>query len=124
MKELIFKVADNSGILYAKCIRSLSFKNNNVKWGDVVVVFPRKTHASKLPKKKKYWGLVVGLSKLNRRKNGSCIKGFSNRILLVQETSYKFFGSRVFGPICRELRETKQQKSKYRKIISYSRGTI
>ena len=122
-KETILSSADNSGVIYAKCINlSSSLNLNEFKLSSVITIMPKILDFSKPFKKKKYLGLVISLKKITRRPQGIWLRYHANRILLLNEV-YKFLGTRVYGPICREIR-TKKNKIRYKKIISYSRVTI
>lgn len=54
----------------------------------------------------------------------SYIKMATNRCLILDRTTEKFVGSRVDGPICKELRANKQKEIKYKQIISFSGGAL
>ncbi len=112
--ESLVKVADNSGAKLAKVIKVLGgSKKRYAKMGDIVVVAikhaaPRgivKTHSVEK-------GVVVRTSKETRRKDGSYIRFDENAIVIINADKQPK-GTRVFGPIGRELRE-----KGYQKIIS------
>lgn len=107
----------------------------------------KKVLAKKVKKKRKqkskkvkpyirpYLTLLVSLKKSTNRKNGSYIKFDENRALTFSEpTRYgpagkstmvpNFLGTRVFGPICRELRVSKWFNEKYRSVIQKSKGIV
>ena len=82
-----------------------------------------------------YLTLLVAVKRSTNRKDGSYIKFDENRVLTFSEpTRYgpagkstmvpNFLGSRVFGPICRELRSSKWFNEKYRSIIQKSKGVV
>ena len=52
--ETVFSVADNSGILYAKCIGIIGQRTSFVTPGRLLIVMPEKIDFSKKLKKKKY----------------------------------------------------------------------
>jgi large subunit ribosomal protein L14 len=122
-KETILRVADNSGLIYVKCVNPpLSLTKYTFKLGEIITVFPKIIDYSKKLRKKKYFCLVISLKKITRRKNGLWVSFLKNRVLVLND-QFKFLGTRVKGPICREIR-TKKGKILYKKIISYSGGTI
>ena len=82
-----------------------------------------------------YLTLLVAIKRSTNRRDGSYIKFDENRVLTFSEpTRYgpagkstmvpNFLGSRVFGPICRELRSSKWFNEKYRSIIQKSKGIV
>jgi large subunit ribosomal protein L14 len=106
-----------------------------------------KTMAKKVRKKRKqkskkikiyvrpYLTLLVSLKKSTNRLDGSYVKFDKNRVITFSEPTKfgpagkstgvpNFLGTRVFGPICRELRLTKKLYDKYRLIIRKSRGVV
>lgn len=96
----------------------------------------RKQKSKKIkPNIRPYLTLLVATKKSTNRKDGSYIKFDENRVLTFSEpTRYgpagkstmipNFLGSRVFGPVCRELRSTKWFNEKYRSVIQKSKGVI
>lgn len=78
----------------------------------------------KVTKKGIYRALIVSTRKEVGRLDGSYIKMDTNRCLILDRASEKFIGSRVDGPICRELRSDKEKEIKYKQIISFSGGSL
>ncbi|MBD3328075.1 50S ribosomal protein L14 [Candidatus Peregrinibacteria bacterium] len=108
------KVADNSGAKMAQVIKVLGgSKKRYARIGEIVVLAikqaaPRgtvKTHAVER-------GVVVRTSKELRRKDGSYIRFSENAVVIINKDGQPK-GTRVFGPIARELRD-----AGYQKIIS------
>lgn len=108
------KIADNSGAKLAQVIKVLGGSARRYAGlGDIVVVTiknaaPRgavKTHAVER-------GVVVRIRKETSRKDGSYIRFDENAIVIINKEGQPR-GTRVFGPIARELRE-----KGYQKIIS------
>lgn len=122
-------VADNSGAKCIKCIRVISKKNTDVgSVGSTLLIrVVKKKHSKKVKKKALYYGLITMVKQLVKRCDGTVIKFKENRILLFSNT-YKFLGSRVYGPLMKEIRsqvyKNKKEKQKYLKIISYSTSII
>ena len=107
----ILDVADNSGAKSVKCIKVLRGKVATV--GDIIVVSIK----SAIPKGKVKKGdvhraLVVKVTKEYRRTDGSHIKFEKNAVVLVDKQNEPI-GTRVFGPVPRELRA-----KNFMKIIS------
>jgi ribosomal protein L14 len=78
----------------------------------------------KVTKKGIYRALIVSTRKEVGRLDGSYVKMANNRCLILDRTTEKFVGSRVDGPICKELRANKQKEIKYKQIISFSGGAL
>ena len=112
--ETILKVADNSGAKSVKCIRLLGgFHKKQGMVGDTIIVSIRES----LPRKKVKKGdvrraVIVRTKKAICRKDGSTIAFDSNAVVLVNEQGIPI-GTRIFGPVARELRW-----KKFMKIIS------
>jgi large subunit ribosomal protein L14 len=121
----ILKSADNSGARKIKCIKVLGVAPKNyANLGEIVLVVVQKLkNTKKVEKKKMYFGLIVSIKSKTKRIDGTFIKNDNNRVLLLTNV-YKFLGTRVYGPICKEIRATLNIRIKYKKIISYSKLTI
>lgn len=116
--------ADNSGVKLMKCIRIPGGSFQKVAGlGQLIRVSIKRLDRSKkkVQKKKIYNALIVGLKYKTRRKDGTFVKFDKNRALILSEQN-KFMGTRVYGPLCKEIRGGIKEV-KYRKIIAYSKGT-
>ena len=104
-------VADNSGAKLVKCIKVLgSSKRRYCSVGDVIVVSIKEASAHGQVKKKAIErALVVRTRKEVRRKDGSYIRFDDNACVIISKEGEPK-GTRVFGPIARELREKGFQK--------------
>jgi ribosomal protein L14 len=94
---------------------------------DVAPLWPRvlsSDRTKKVSKKGIYRALIVSTRKEVGRLDGSYIKMANNRCLILDRATEKFVGSRVDGPICKELRANKQKEIKYKQIISFSGGAL
>lgn len=104
-------VADNSGAKLVKCIKVLGgTKRRYASLGDVIVVSIKDAAPHSQVKKKTIdRAVIVRTRKEVRRKDGSYIRFDDNAcVLITKEGEPK--GTRVFGPIARELREKGFQK--------------
>jgi large subunit ribosomal protein L14 len=119
-------VSDNSGAQVVECIKVLGgLRRRTASLGDVVTVCVKELDRSrKVSKKGIYRALIIGTRKDVGRPDGSYIKMATNRCLILDRTTEKFVGSRVDGPICKELRADKQKEIKYKQIISFSGGAL
>lgn len=109
------KVADNSGAKEIMCIKCLGgSKKKNAYIGDVIVASVKKADPDGKVKKGDVVKAVVVRSTYGvQRADGSSIKFDDNAAVLINN-EYAPRGSRVFGPIARELRANE----KFMKIIS------
>ena len=117
-------VSDNSGAKKVQCIHVFgSSRRRYARTGDTILVTAKKVkHAKKIVKKKIYHALLISTAKSFRRSKGQTIRFHENRILMLSDQD-KFLGTRIYGPICREIRGGKKE-TQYKQIISYSRATI
>lgn len=104
-------VADNSGAKLVKCIKVLGgTRRRYATVGDVIIVSVKDATATGQVKKKTIErAVIVRTHKEIRRKDGSYIRFDDNAcVIITKEKEPK--GTRVFGPIARELREKGFQK--------------
>ena len=113
-QESRLKVADNSGAKEVLCIRVLGgTKKRYASLGDKIVVTVKQADPSGDVKKGQITkAVVVRTRKEVRRKDGSYIRFDDNSCVLLDENG-EMRGTRVFGPVARELRE-----HNYMKVIS------
>ena len=114
MQETRLKVADNTGareLLVIKVLGGSKVKSGNI--GDVVVGTVKKAIPnSNIPKGKVVKAVIVRTVEGVRRNDGSYIKFDDNACVLIKDDKSPI-GTRVLGPVARELRE-----KDYMKIIS------
>jgi large subunit ribosomal protein L14 len=98
-------VADNSGAKTVFCIKVLGgSKRKYASLGDIIVVSIREAlPASKVKKGDVHRAVVVRTKKEVRRSDGSYIK-FDNNSAVLINTQREPIGTRIFGPVARELR--------------------
>ena len=113
-QESYLKVADNTGAKEIKCIRVLGgSKRKYGNIGDVIVASVRKsTPGGQVKKGEVVKAVVVRTVKETRRPDGSYIK-FDENAAVILKNDGEPRGTRIFGPVGRELRE-----KKYMRIIS------
>lgn len=102
----ILKVADNSGAKIVRCFRILGgTRRRYAGVGDVIVVSVQKAEPGKPVKKKDVVKvLVVRTRTALRRKDGSYVRFDENAVILV-DAKKEPVGTRIFGPLPRELKE-------------------
>ena len=112
--ESYLKVADNTGAKEIHCIRVLGgAKRKFGNIGDVVVASVRKAAPNGTVKKGEVVKAVIVRSKKGlRRDDGSYIRFDENAAVIIKDDKNPR-GTRIFGPVARELRE-----SGYLKILS------
>jgi len=112
-EETILQVADNTGARSAKCFRILGQSKRYGHIGDLIKVSIREAQPGGLVKKGEVrLAVIVRTSKSIRRVDGSLLRFGSNAVVLIDE-DLNPIGTRIFGPVARELRE-----KKFAKIIS------
>ncbi len=113
-QESKLAVADNSGAKEVLCIRVLGgTKRRYASIGDEIVVTVKNALPSGNVKKGTVTkAVVVRTKKEVRRNDGSYIRFDDNAVVLLSATG-EMMGTRIFGPVARELRE-----KQYMKIVS------
>lgn len=107
-------VADNSGARRARCFRILGgSKRRYARLGDIIVVAVKDAIPGGTVKKSEICKAVVVRTKAEtRRRDGSIIRFSDNAAVIINEQKEPR-GTRIFGPVARELRE-----KQFMKIIS------
>jgi large subunit ribosomal protein L14 len=120
--QTMLNVADNSGVKRVQCIKILGgTRRRYATVGDIIVVAVKNaqpTYGLKDSTGKKVHGkavlraVVVRTSKPVRRKDGSYIRFDDNAVAIIDNKNEPR-GSRIFGPVARELRD-----KNFMKIVS------
>jgi large subunit ribosomal protein L14 len=110
----VLSVADNSGAKRAMCFRILGgSKKKSATIGDIIVVAVKEAIPGGTVKKSEVCKAVVVRTKAPvKRKDGSQIRFSDNAAVIINE-QLEPRGTRIFGPVARELRD-----KKFMKIIS------
>lgn len=113
-QQSMMKVADNTGAKELMCIRVLGGTDRRyANIGDVVVATVKKAAPGGVVKKGQVVKAVIVRSKHGmKRADGSYIKFDENSAVIIKEDQNPT-GTRIFGPVARELRE-----KNYLKILS------
>ena len=105
-QESFLKVADNTGAKEIKCIRVLGGsgrKYGNI--GDIIVASVRKaTPGGQVKKGEVVKAVIVRSAKGVRREDGTYVRFDENAAVLIKDDKNPS-GTRIFGPVARELRE-------------------
>ena len=112
--ESYLKVADNTGAKEIKCIRVLGgSKRKYGNIGDVIVASVRKsTPGGQVKKGEVVKAVIVRSAKGVRRNDGTYVRFDENAAVLIKDDKNPR-GTRIFGPVARELRD-----KDYMKILS------
>jgi large subunit ribosomal protein L14 len=112
--ETVLDVADNSGARKVLCIKVLGgSKRKYASLGDIIVVSVKEAIPNaKVKKGEVMKAVVVRTAKEVGRADGSYIRFDTNSAVLI-DNAREPIGTRIFGPVARELRE-----SGYMKIVS------
>ncbi|MCX4080312.1 50S ribosomal protein L14 [Rickettsia rhipicephali] len=118
--QSILEVADNSGAKKVMCIKVLGGSHHMVaKLGDVIVVSVKDAiPGGKVKKGDVYKGVIVRTKTGVVRPDGSTIKFDKNALVLLNKQDEPI-GTRVFGPVTRELRV-----KKYVRIMSLAEEVL
>ena len=113
-EESILRIADNTGAKRALCIRVLGgSRRRYARVGDVIVVTIKNALPNAGVKKGEVArAVIVRTAKEMRRRDGSYIRFDENAAVLIDDDGEPR-GTRIFGPVGRELRE-----KRYMKIVS------
>ena len=109
--QSLLKIADNSGARSVMCIKVLGgSKRRYANIGDVIKFAIREAiPTGKVKKGQVVDALIVRTKKGVRRRDGSLIKFDENAAVLINAQKAPI-GTRVFGPVTRELRDGKHMK--------------
>ena len=116
----ILKVSDNSGARVARMIGVLGGSHKRyARIGDIVVVSIQDAiPGAAIKKGDVVKGVVIRTRKEHRRKDGTYIRFDQNAIVIIDDAKEPK-GTRIFGPVARELRD-----KKFMKIISLAPEVI
>lgn len=114
-EQTVLNVADNSGAKKVMCIKVLGgSKKKYANIGDVIkITIKEAIPKSKVKKGEVFKAVIVRTKKGVRRSDWSIIRFDNNSCVILNNTNDQPIGTRIFGPITRELRN-----SKFMKIIS------
>lgn len=119
-QETMLTVADNSGARKVQCIKVLGgSKRRYASLGDVIICSVKEAIPNAAVKKGDVVRcVVVRVNNDIRRKDGSYIRFDQNAAVLIDNNGEPR-GTRIFGPVARELRE-----KKFMKIVSLAPETL
>ena len=105
-EETDLEVADNTGAKRVRCFRVLGgSKRRYAGCGDVIVCSVKEADPKSIVKKGTVVkAVIVRTKKYIRRKDGSKLKFYDNSCVIIDDKSNPR-GTRIFGPVAREVRE-------------------
>jgi len=120
-QNTILKSADNTGAKKLQCIKVLGGnKKRYARLGDIVTVSVKESRPHSAVKKGDVLkAVVVRTRKETKRKDGVCIRFDDNAVIIIDKETNEPKGTRVFGPIARELR-----LKGYTKIVSLGKEVL
>jgi large subunit ribosomal protein L14 len=117
--ETSLKVADNSGAKRVLCIRVLGNSKKSASVGDVIIGVVKEANPNMPVKRSDVVRAVVVRTKTTvQRTDGVHVRFDDNAAVIINKENNPR-GTRIFGPICRELRE-----KQFTKIISLAPEVI
>ena len=104
--ETMLSVADNSGAKKVQCIKVLGgTKRRYARVGDVVVITVKIAQPHSMVKKSEVLkAVIVRQKKEIKRNNGTYLRFDDNAVVILDKETKEPKGSRIFGPVARELR--------------------
>jgi len=113
--QTVLKSADNTGAKELMCIKVLGgSRRRYANIGDVIVCSVKSASPGGTAKKGEVVRCVIVRSKKGiRRKDGSYIRFDENAAVIIKEEDQEPQGTRIFGPVARELRD-----KNYMRIVS------
>jgi large subunit ribosomal protein L14 len=113
--ESMLKIADNSGAKLIKCFKVLGgTRRRYARVGDIIVASVKSAEPRGAVKKgDKVKAVIVRQVRAYRRKDNSYIRFDENAAVILDSNNKDPKGTRIFGPVARELRE-----KGYSKIVS------
>lgn len=105
-QETELEVADNSGAKRVKCFKVLrGTRRRYAHVGDIVVCSVKEADPkSSVKKGSVVKAVIVRTKSYIRRKDGSMIRFYDNSCVIIDDKQNPK-GTRIFGPVCREVRE-------------------
>ena len=109
-EETDLEVADNTGARRVRCFRILGQRKRYAYVGDVIRAAIKEAQPTGMVKKGQVCrAIIVRTSHPIRRADGSLVRFDNNAVVLVDE-KLNPLGTRIFGPVARELREKNHMK--------------
>lgn len=103
----MLKVADNAGAKKLQCIRVLGgYKKHYARLGDIITATVKEAVPYSIVKKGDVvHAVIVRTKKETRRHDGSYVRFDDNAAIIIDKETKELRGTRIFGPVARELRD-------------------
>lgn len=103
----MINTADNTGAKRMMCIRLLGgYRKRYARIGDIIIIVVKEATPHSLVKKSDiFHAVVVRTRKEMRRKDGSYLRFDDNACVIIDPKTKEPKGTRIIGPVTRELRE-------------------
>ena len=109
--QSMLNVADNSGAREVMCIKVLGgSKRRTANIGDVIKVAVKDALPQSKIKKGSVMNALIVRSRSGVRRNDGSKIGFDENAVVLLNNNKEPIATRIFGPVCRELRSKKQMK--------------
>ncbi len=116
----LLRVADNSGAKVIRCFRILGgSKRRYARIGDIIVASVQSAEPRKATKKKDVIKAVVVRTRQNMRRRGGLYVRFDDNAAVILDAKKQPVGTRIFGPIPKELKE-----KGFEKIVSLAEDIV
>ena len=104
--QTMLKVADNSGAKKVQCIRLMKgYRRHYASVGDMIVVIVKEAMLHNRNKKSDIVpAVIVRTTKEIRRSDGTYVRFDDNACVIVDKKTHEPRGTRIFGPVPREVR--------------------
>lgn len=106
-------VADNSGAKFARCFRIIGQRKEYARIGDIIKVAIKEAQPGGMVKKGQVCNALIVRTKHAVRRNDGTSVSFDNNAVVIVDANNNPLGTRIFGPVARELRE-----KNFMKVIS------
>lgn len=117
--QTYLNIADNTGVKKIMCLKVLGNNKKKASIGDIIIAVVKKVTPNMLIKQSQIVrAVIVRTKKLIKRKDGSYFC-FNENAAVIINIDNNLKGTRIFGPIARELKE-----KKFLKIISLASEII
>lgn len=119
----IIQVADNTGAITVRLF-AVNGKNHrrSISVGDTAMASVQTaTPTTKVGKGAKVKVIIVATKRKIQRKDGSSIRFSENRCVIINKGTDEMVGTRIFGPVARELRDKGED---FKKIVSLAEEVV
>ena len=109
--QTVLKSGDNSGIRFVKCIQVYNGQVGSIN-SLILVTIKNVKFYDKIKKGDLFKSIIIRIKRKKNRRTGHSFSFSENTIVLLNKKN-ELYGTRVFGPICNELR-----KKNFLKLLS------